>query len=100
MNQSGACHSTLLSLFDTFAILFDFYHSHALCFVWFLFLVFVFFVDDARKDDSKHDQLSLDVKKTKSNNSSRKEKYSNISSTGNFFVNGSSLINILIHIFP
>lgn len=93
MNHSGTCHFTLLSLFNTCVILFDFYLSCFLCFVWVLFFVFV---DDACKYDSKHDQLSLDVKKMESNNSSRKEKHNNISS-GNLFVNGSSLI---LHILP
>lgn len=71
----------------------------------FLFVLYVlfFFVDDAsedeREDDLKHQLLD---KKFESNDSSRREKHSNISSIVLFFIffiNGSSLINILMCFF-
>ena len=44
----------------------------------FICFVYIYFLDDKSEDDSKQDQLSLDVKKIESIDSSHKEKQSNI----------------------
>jgi len=74
-------------------VLFVFY-GFFLCVLCFFF----FFVDNESEDDSKHDQLFLGMK-TEIEDSGHREKHGNISSAF-FFINGSSLISILMHFFP